>query len=128
MSTTETSLKSVQQTIIPIAILRQSLLATLAQNHPFVLEPLITSFEEITTEFFEATTDGGIITFSFAEFEQLERRYIETVWSTALRVKPEYRETAAYPMMSVSQVTEHFTARLCEDIHAAFMRARLKSS
>ncbi len=128
MSTTDTSLKTVQQTIIPLAILRQSLLATLAQNHPFLLEPLITNFEEIATELFEATTGDGVITLSFSEFEQLERRYIETVWSTTLRVKPEYREIAAYPMTSVSQVTEHFTARLCEDIHAAFTRARLKNS
>jgi 2-oxoisovalerate dehydrogenase E1 component len=128
MSTTETSLKTAQQTIVPLAILRQSLLAALAQNYPFLLEPLITSFEEIAAEFFEATIDGGIITLSSSEFEQLERRYIETVWSTALRVKPEYRDAAAYPMTSVSQTTEYFTVRLCEDIHGVFTRARLKSS
>ncbi len=128
MSTVETSLKSVQQNIVSLAILRQSLLAALAQNHPFLLESLITRFEEIAAEFFETTTDGELIALSFSEFEQLERRYIETVWSTALRVKPEYREIAAYPTTSVSRITEYFTARLCEDIHAAFMRARLKNS
>ncbi len=128
MSTTQTSLKTASHTTISLAVLRRSLFATLAQNHPFLLEALTTRFEEIAAEFFEKTAEVELTPLSFSEFEQLERRYIETVWSTALRVKPEYREVAAYPTASVKQTAEYFTARLCEDIHAAFMRAWLKNS
>ncbi|MDZ7344972.1 MAG: hypothetical protein ONA90_10720, partial [candidate division KSB1 bacterium] len=58
MSTTETSLLTGQQNIVPLAILRQSLLATLAQNHPFVLEPLMAGFEDIAAEFVEPAAEG----------------------------------------------------------------------
>ncbi len=128
MATIATTLTIPPQAIVPLAVLRQSLLTTLAQNHPLLLEPLITGFEEIVIDFFEATSAGEITALSFSELEQIEQRYIETVWSTALRLKPEYREAAAYPTTSVRQVVEHLTARLCEDIHATFTRVQLKCS
>ncbi len=109
---------------IPLAELRRSLLAALAQFHPFVLEPLLNQFETIIAEFMADARDN----ITPAELEQLEQRYIETVWSTALRLPPEYRAQEAYPQASLTQVAKHFTERLCADLHAAFRRVKIKCS
>jgi 2-oxoisovalerate dehydrogenase E1 component len=128
MKTIDSSRTISDQITVPFALLRRRLLAALAQNHPLLLEPLITSFETIATDFFATTAGEEMPSLSFVELEQFESRYIETVWSTARRLQPEYREVEVYPTMRVTQAAEYFTARLCEDIHAAFARARLKSS
>jgi len=129
MKTIESSRTISHQTTVPFALLRRRLLAALAQNHHLLLlEPLITSFETIATDFLAAAAGEEMPSLSFAELEQFEQRYIETVWSTARRLQPEYREVEVYPTMRVTQSAEYFTARLCEDIHAVFTRTRLKCS
>lgn len=109
---------------IPLAELRRNLLTALAQFHPFVLEPWLNQFETIIAEFMADARD----TITSAELEQIEQHYIETIWSTALRLPPELRAREVYPQTSLVQVAKHFTERLCADLHAAFRRTTIKCS
>jgi TPP-dependent pyruvate/acetoin dehydrogenase alpha subunit len=123
MYTTETDLKISHQITVSRAVLRQCLLATLAQSAPLLLKPLLKSFDDLVANLGAAGNE-----LSLAELEPLQARYLEQVRRLTVHVAAKHREVEAYPMTSVRQTAEYFAERLQEDILAAFSRVRLKCS
>ena len=124
MYTTETSLKTPPQIIIPFLQLRRGILTTLAQAAPLWFEPLMKSFDNLT-----APLDGeATSTLSLTALEKLEQSYLEAVRRMTTHFTAKHRELEIYPMTRLAQMAEYFVEHLCEDIRATFTRVRLKSS
>jgi 2-oxoisovalerate dehydrogenase E1 component len=124
MYTTETNLKTLSQTTLPLPALRRGILTALAQAAPLLVEPLLKSFDELLTNFDGAATN----TFSLTALEKIEASYLEAVRRLTMPVTAKPREPEAYPMTSIAQASEYFTARLLDDIRATFSRVKLKYS
>jgi len=124
MYATETSLKTPSQITIPFLQLRRGILTTLAQAAPLLFEPLMTSFNDLTTQLGGEATSA----LSLAALEKLEQGYLEAVRRMATHTSAKHREFEVFPQTRLTQISEYFAGRLCEDIRATFARVRLKSS
>ncbi len=65
---------------------------------------------------------------SSSQLEQLEERYLEAVRGRLSPLKKTERLAEAYPMTGTGEVLDCFSARLVQDLQAAFIRIRLKHS
>ncbi|MCL4705878.1 dehydrogenase E1 component subunit alpha/beta [bacterium] len=107
---------------IPLAAasVEATLSATLAQCAPFLLADLKTRLRKLLADF--------PAELSSSQLEQLEKRYLDAVRARLSRLTKTERTTEAYPMTSTGEVLDYFSARLMQDLQAAFNRIRLKHS
>jgi len=124
MYTSETSWKTSSQITIPLTAIRRSLLNTLAQFAPLLFEPLVKNFDDLVA----SLAGNGTSELSLATLEKLEASYLEQIRRITMQFAAGTREGKIYPMTSAAQAAEYFIKRLCEDIHAAFTRTKLKCS